>query len=131
MQISLDVCIFSRFKVNCDVMSLRSFAKFKLIMSRHRNELRGHQRRRALGHGLFSLCVNPSLNMSFAHLASFSAFMFVAFAGFKGFKTTPTQLISILCPIKTSDKHGNESILQLHWSASETLSISSHYASVA
>jgi len=34
-------------------MTLHSFAKFKLIMSHHRKELRG-----ALGHGL---CVNPSL----------------------------------------------------------------------
>ena len=48
---SLDVCIFARFEVNCEVMLLRSFAIFRLIMSRHRKELRG-----ALG-----LCVNPSL----------------------------------------------------------------------
>jgi len=34
-------------------MTLHSFANFKLIMSRHRKELRG-----ALSHGL---CVNPSL----------------------------------------------------------------------
>ena len=53
---SLDVCIFARFEVDCEVMLQRSFAIFKLIMSRHRNELRG-----ALGHGLFVLCVNPSL----------------------------------------------------------------------
>jgi len=37
-------------------MPMRSFPNFKLIMSRHRKELRG-----ALGHGL---CVNPSLNAS-------------------------------------------------------------------
>jgi len=74
-------------------MSLRSLAKFKLIMRRHRNELRGHQRRRALGHGLFNLCVNPSLIMSFAHLASFSAFMIVAFAGLlKSKHLTPSKM---------------------------------------
>jgi len=39
-------------------MPLRSFAHFKLIMSRHRKELRG-----ALGHCLFGLCVNPSLHL--------------------------------------------------------------------
>jgi len=50
---SLEVCIFARFEVNCEVMFLRSFAIFKLIMSRHRKELRG-----ALGHGVFGLCVN-------------------------------------------------------------------------
>jgi len=49
----LDVCIFARFKVNCELVPLLSFAVFKLIVSRHRKELRG-----ALGHGL---CVNPSL----------------------------------------------------------------------
>jgi len=53
---SLDVCIFVRFKVNCEIMLLRSWAIFKLIMSRHRNELRG-----TLGHDLFGRCVNPSL----------------------------------------------------------------------
>jgi len=37
-------------------MPLRSLAKFKLIMSRHKKELR-----RALGHGLFGICVNPPL----------------------------------------------------------------------
>jgi len=35
-------------------MSLRSFANFKLIMSRHRKLLRG---------ALFRLCVNPSLTV--------------------------------------------------------------------
>ena len=51
-----NVCIFAGFKVNCKVMPLRSFADFKLIMSRHRKDLRG-----ALGHGLCGLRVNPSL----------------------------------------------------------------------
>jgi len=37
----LDVCIFAHFKVNCEVMPLRSFTYFKLITSRHRKELRG------------------------------------------------------------------------------------------
>ena len=32
---SLDVCIFARFKANCEVMPLRSFANFKLKMSRY------------------------------------------------------------------------------------------------
>ena len=40
-------------------MPLRSFENFKLIMSRHMKELRG-----ALGHGLFNICVNPSLGKS-------------------------------------------------------------------
>ena len=53
---SLDVCIFARFKVKCKVIHLRSLAIFKLIMSRHK-ELRG-----AIGHGLFDLCVNLSLD---------------------------------------------------------------------
>jgi len=50
---SLDVCIFAHLKVNCEVMPLRSFAN---LLSRHRKDLRGD-----LGHGLFGLCVNPSL----------------------------------------------------------------------
>jgi len=37
-------------------MPLHSFPKFKLVLSRHKKELRG-----ALGHDLFVLCVNPSL----------------------------------------------------------------------
>ena len=37
-------------------MLLRSFVIFTLAMSRHRKGLRG-----ALGHGLYGLCVNPSL----------------------------------------------------------------------
>jgi len=37
----LDVCIFARFKVNCEVMPLHSFAIFMLIMSRYRKELCG------------------------------------------------------------------------------------------
>ena len=57
----LDVSILGRFKVNCKVMPLHSFANFKLAMSRHRNELRGVQKREALDHGLFGLYVNPSL----------------------------------------------------------------------
>ena len=61
---SLDVCIFARFEVNCEVMLLRSFTIFKLMMSRHREELRG-----ALGHGLFCLCINPSLAKPFDGLA--------------------------------------------------------------
>jgi len=51
--ISLDVWISAHFKVNCEVMTLRTFPNFKLVMSHYRKELRG-----ALGHGL---CVNPSL----------------------------------------------------------------------
>jgi len=43
----LDVCIFARFEVNCEVMPLRSFANFKLVMSRHRKELRGTPKARA------------------------------------------------------------------------------------
>jgi len=39
--ISLDFCIFARFKVNCEIMPLRSFPNFKLVMSRCRKELRG------------------------------------------------------------------------------------------
>jgi len=42
---------FARFKANCEVTPLRSFAN--LEMSRHRKEFRG-----ALGHGLY---VKPSL----------------------------------------------------------------------
>jgi len=38
-------------------MPLRNFVNFKLIMSRRRKELRV-----ALRHGLFGLCVNPSLH---------------------------------------------------------------------
>jgi len=38
---NLDVCIFIRFKANCEVMPLRNFANFKLVMSRQRKELRG------------------------------------------------------------------------------------------
>ena len=49
-----DVCIFARFKVNREVMRLRSFANFELVMMSRR----GNKLRRALGHGL---CVNPSL----------------------------------------------------------------------
>jgi len=33
--INLDVCIFAHFKINCEVMPLRSFPKFKLVMRRH------------------------------------------------------------------------------------------------
>ena len=40
-QSTLDICIFARFKANCEVTPLRSFANFKLLMSRHRKELRG------------------------------------------------------------------------------------------
>ena len=47
----LDVCIFTRFHVNCEVRPLCSFTKFKLMMSHQSKELHG-----ALGHGL-----NPSL----------------------------------------------------------------------
>jgi len=47
---ALDVCIFPCFELNCVVtvlvMPLRSFANFKLVMSRNRKELRGTQ-----GHG--------------------------------------------------------------------------------
>jgi len=57
---SLDVCIFAHFKLNCEVMPLRTFANFKLVMSNYRKELRG-----ALGHGLVGLCVNPSLYAQF------------------------------------------------------------------
>jgi len=49
----LDVCIFARFKVNCEFVLLRSLANFKFVMSRHGKKLRG-----ALGHGL---CENRSL----------------------------------------------------------------------
>jgi len=45
-------------------MPLRSCENFKLVMSRHIKELRGAPKRGALGHGLFSLCVNPSLGKS-------------------------------------------------------------------
>jgi len=38
---NFEVCIFVRFKVNCEVMSLRSFANFKLVLSRHWKEMRG------------------------------------------------------------------------------------------
>jgi len=44
---SLDVCIFARFEVNCEVMPIRNFANFrlvmnfKLVMSRQSKELRG------------------------------------------------------------------------------------------
>jgi len=55
------VFIFARFKVNCVVTTGRSFANFKLIMSRHRKELRGAPKARTLGHGLPGLCVNSSL----------------------------------------------------------------------
>jgi len=37
----LDVCIFARLKVNCEVMPLRIFANFWLTMSGHRKDLRG------------------------------------------------------------------------------------------
>jgi len=37
---SLDVCIFARFKVNCEFMPLRSFANLNLVMSSYRKELR-------------------------------------------------------------------------------------------
>jgi len=43
-------------------MHLRSFAIFKLIISRHRRVARGPRKRGALGHGL---CVNPSLLAAF------------------------------------------------------------------
>ena len=49
-------CIFARFKVNCKVMPLHSFANLKSIMSRHRKELRG-----TLGHTLLGLCVTSLL----------------------------------------------------------------------
>jgi len=39
--IVLDVCIFARFQVHCEVTPMRSFADFKLVMSRHRKESRG------------------------------------------------------------------------------------------
>jgi len=35
----LDVCIFARFKENCEVMPVRSFVNFKLVMSHHGKEL--------------------------------------------------------------------------------------------
>jgi len=44
VMISLDICIFARFKVNCEVMPLRSFSKFKLVMRRHKKVLRGAQK---------------------------------------------------------------------------------------
>jgi len=47
-------------------MPLHSFANFKLVMSRHRKIGRscaGSQKRGALGHGLFGLCVNPTLGI--------------------------------------------------------------------
>jgi len=47
-------------------MPLRSFAKFKLILSRHSKELRG-----ALGHRLFGLCVNPTLSLTVLSLKPF------------------------------------------------------------
>jgi len=37
----LDIYIFARFKVNYEHMPLRSSANFKLVLSRHRKELRG------------------------------------------------------------------------------------------
>ena len=47
--IGLDVCIFTRFKVNCEVMPLRSFANFKLRMSRHRKNCARPQKARGPG----------------------------------------------------------------------------------
>jgi len=38
---SLDVCIFDRFKVNCETIPLRCFAILKLRMSRHRKSSAG------------------------------------------------------------------------------------------
>ena len=38
---SPDICTFARFKVNCKVMPLRSFANFNVITSRHRKKLHG------------------------------------------------------------------------------------------
>jgi len=40
------VCIFARFKVNCEDMPLRSFANYKVIMRRHRKEFRGSSKSR-------------------------------------------------------------------------------------
>ena len=57
----IDVCVFARFKVNCESIPLRSLANLKLVMSVHRKELRGAPKHGALGHGLFGLCVSPSL----------------------------------------------------------------------
>jgi len=57
--ISLDVCIFARLKANCEVLSLRTYPNFTLVMSHYSKDLRG-----ALGHGLFGLCVNPSLPLA-------------------------------------------------------------------
>jgi len=37
----LKVCTFARFKENCEVMLLRSFKNFKLMLSHHRKELCG------------------------------------------------------------------------------------------
>ena len=37
----LDVLFFARFKVHCEVMHVRIFSSFKLILSRHTKELRG------------------------------------------------------------------------------------------
>jgi len=53
---SIDVCIFARFKVDCEVKPLRTFPNFKFVMSHYR-KFRG-----AFGHGL---CVNPSLRTAF------------------------------------------------------------------
>jgi len=58
----LDICIFARLNVHCEIMPLRSFANFELVMSRYRKELR-----RALGHGLLGLCVNPVLDINHSH----------------------------------------------------------------
>jgi len=43
---SPDVCIFARFKANYEVVPLRSFANFKLIISSHRKELCGDPKAR-------------------------------------------------------------------------------------
>ena len=39
----VDVSIFARFKVNCEVMPQHSLPNFKLAISRHRKELRRAQ----------------------------------------------------------------------------------------
>jgi len=45
-------------------MTLRSFVNFQLTLSRHRKDrCPGPPKRGALGHCLFGLCVNPSLQI--------------------------------------------------------------------
>jgi len=55
---------FARFKVNCEIMPLRSFKVNN--ESSWEGVARGPQKREALGHGLFGLCVNPSLTIGIA-----------------------------------------------------------------